>query len=52
MAISIVFLFFHRQSAIKEDGGMGNVGEKSKNMENKWTSGQSMNNISSTSLDP
>jgi hypothetical protein len=31
---------------------MKNVGEKSKSMGNKWASGQSMKNMSSTSLDP
>jgi hypothetical protein len=31
---------------------MENVEEKSKSVRNKWTSGQSMKNTSSTSLDP
>jgi hypothetical protein len=35
-----------------EGGSIKNVGEKSKSVGNKWASGQSMKNISSTSLDP
>jgi hypothetical protein len=35
-----------------EGRSMENVGEKSKNVGNKWASGQNMKNISSISLDP